>query len=75
MLRVQVFESPGGSSAPATDEIDIAVAAVQVSPEDTAHPVEHAFDGDQGPGATRWVAGEPGQQTLILAIDAPQARP
>ena len=54
-------------------EIDIAaVATVQVTSEDPVHPVDHAFDPQRGPGGTRWVAGEPGEQAVILAFDAPQ---
>jgi hypothetical protein len=54
-------------------EIDIAaVATVQVTSEDPQHPVDHAFDPQRGPGGTRWVAGEPGEQAVILAFDAPQ---
>jgi hypothetical protein len=49
------------------------VAIVQVTSEATDHPVDHAFDGNRGPGGSRWVAGEPGEQTLILAFDAPQS--
>ena len=43
------------------------------SSEDPGHPVDLAFDRNRGPGGTRWIAGEPGEQTLILAFDAPQA--
>jgi hypothetical protein len=70
MLRKQIihaspFSSPG--------EIDIAaVAIVLVSSETTEHPIDHAFDGNRGPGGTRWIAGEPGEQTVILAFDSPQ---
>jgi hypothetical protein len=35
--------------------------------------VDHAFDGNRGPGGTRWIAGETGEQAVILAFDAPQA--
>ena len=54
-------------------EIDVAaVATVLVTSEDPDHPVDHAFDDRRGPGGSRWVAGEPGEQTVILAFDAPQ---
>jgi hypothetical protein len=35
------------------------------------HPVEHLFDGQHGADAPRWVAGEPGEQTVLLAFDTP----
>src|SRR4051794_41892389 len=74
MLRKQIIRAPASSPAPTTNEINIAaVATVLVTSEDAGHPVDHAFDGDRGPGGSRWVAGEPGEQTLILAFDAPQA--
>ena len=66
--------SSSGVAAPMPDEIDIAaVATVLVTSEAAEHPVDHAFDAHRGPGGSRWVAGEPGEQTLILAFDAPQA--
>ena len=49
------------------------MATVLVTSEAAEHPVDHAFDAHRGPGGSRWVAGEPGEQTLILAFDAPQA--
>ena len=74
MLRKQIIKEPLASTAPMTDEIDIAaVATVLVTSEAAEHPVDHAFDHHRGPGGNRWIAGEPGEQTLILAFDAPQA--
>src|SRR4051794_12286997 len=74
MLRKQIIRAPESAPFPTPDEIDIAaVATVLVSSEAAEHPVDHAFDGHRGPGGSRWVAGEPGEQTLILAFDAPQA--
>ncbi len=74
MLRKKIIGTTPGAPIVTTGEIDIAaVATVLVTSEDPAHPVDHAFDGHRGPGGTRWVAGEPGEQTLILAFDAPQA--
>ena len=49
------------------------MATVLVTSEAPEHPVDHAFDAHRGPGGSRWVAGEPGEQALILAFDAPQA--
>jgi hypothetical protein len=74
MLRKQIIRPSPATPAPMTDEIDIAaVATVLVTSEAPEHPVDFAFDGSRGPGGSRWVAGEPGEQTLILAFDAPQA--
>jgi hypothetical protein len=74
MLRKQIIK--GLPAAPVTMPGEIAVAAVAtvlVTSEDPEHPIDHAFDGYRGPGATRWVAGEPGEQVVILDFDAPQA--
>src|SRR3982750_1987660 len=74
MLRKQIIGPSAAPPAPTPGEIDVAaVATVLVTSEDPGHPVDHAFDGRRGPGGTRWIAGEPGEQTLILAFDAPQA--
>jgi hypothetical protein len=74
MIRKQVIKAAAATPVPAPEEIDIAaVATVQVTSEATDHPVDHVFDGSRGPDGTRWIAGEPGDQTLILAFDAPQA--
>lgn len=75
MLRKQIIGEPRTEApAPIPGEIDIAaVATVLVTSEAPEHPVDHAFDGHRGPGGTRWVAGAPGEQALILAFDAPQA--
>src|SRR3954466_13290778 len=74
MLRKQITGPSAAPPAPTPGEIDIAaVATVLVTSEDPGHPVDHAFDRHRGPGGTRWIAGEPGEQTLILAFDDPQA--
>ncbi|QDV36927.1 hypothetical protein [Tautonia plasticadhaerens] len=73
MLRKQIIKAHEEAPAPTAGKIDIAaVATVLVTSEAPQHPVDHAFDGSRGPGGTRWVAGEPGEQTLILAFDVPQ---
>jgi len=74
MLRKQILspvkQEPAGSSG----VLDVsALARVLVSSEERDHPVDLAFDGRGGPGATRWIAAETGEQTLILAFDRPQA--
>src|SRR4051794_4261491 len=74
MLRKQIIGVPPTVTAPSVGRIDVAaVATVLVTSENPNHPVDHAFDAHPGPGGTRWVAGEPGEQTLILAFDAPQS--
>jgi hypothetical protein len=74
MLRKQIIRPSTATPALMPGEIDIAaVAAVQVTSEAPEHPVDFAFDHHRGPGGNRWIAGEPGEQTLILAFDAPQA--
>jgi hypothetical protein len=55
------------------EEIPIdTLATVFVSSEKTDHPIECAFDQERGPGGTRWVAGEKGEQFVIVAFDTPQ---
>jgi hypothetical protein len=74
MLRKQVIKAASSAPIPTSDDIDIAaVATVLVTSEDPGHPIDDAFDDRRGPGGSRWVAGEPGEQTVILAFDAPQA--
>jgi hypothetical protein len=73
MLRKQVLTTRPTVPAPRTSEKDIAaIATVLVTSEHPDHPIDHAFDGQRGPRASRWIAGQPGEQMLILAFDAPQ---
>src|SRR5690348_16980721 len=73
MPRKHIIGAPAATPATTPGEIDIAaVATVLVTSEAPEHPVDHAFDGHRGPGGSRWRAGHPGDQTLILAFDAPQ---
>ena len=73
MLRKQILKGLPAAAVPVPDGIDIAaVATVLVTSEAPDHPVDHAFDGRRGPGGSRWIAGETGEQELILAFDAPQ---
>jgi hypothetical protein len=73
MLRKQILTRDPTMSRPSAAEKDIAaLATVLVSSEDPDHPIDCAFDGQRGPGASRWIAQQPGEQTLILAFDAPQ---
>jgi F5/8 type C domain len=74
MLRKQRLEPAKREPAGVSGLLDVsALARVVFSSEDQDHPVDLAFDGRGGPGGTRWIAGEPGEQTLIVAFDRPQA--
>jgi hypothetical protein len=71
MLRKQPLRERAGAPS-GLGEIDVVAAAtVLITSEDPAHPVENVFDGRRGPGANCWVAAEDGEQTLVLAFDAP----
>jgi F5/8 type C domain len=73
MLRKQILTTHRTMSGRGAAEKDIAaVATVLVSSEDPRHPIDYAFDGQRGPGASRWIAAQSGEQTLILAFDTPQ---
>jgi hypothetical protein len=73
MLRKQILKEHPAAPVPTVGAIDIAaVATVLVTSESPDHPVDHAFDDRRGPGGSRWIAGETGEQTLILAFDTPQ---
>lgn len=74
MLRKQIIRAASSTPVAPSDEIDIpAVATVLVTSEDADHPIDNAFDGRRGPGGSRWIAGEPGEQAVILAFDSPRA--
>jgi hypothetical protein len=74
MLRKQIIRPSPATSNHKAGEIDIAaVATVLVTSEDAEHPIDHAFDDRRGQGGSRWVAGDLGDQTVVLAFDAPQA--
>ncbi len=68
MLRKQILKP----APPAGGKNIAALATVLVTSEAPDHPVDHVFDSQGGPGGSRWVAAEPGEQTLILAFDTPQ---
>lgn len=69
MLRKQILQpvQSHGSGA----EISIAdTATVLVTSELPDHPIDHICDGQRGPGGTRWIAGQEGDQTVVVAFDA-----
>src|SRR5271165_3925029 len=73
MLRKQIITPHPPTPDAARGEIEIAtVATVLVTSECPEHPIDHGFDGHRGPGGTRWVAGEVGEQTVTLDFDTPQ---
>jgi F5/8 type C domain len=73
MLRKKILTTHQTMSSRGAAETDIAaVATVLVSSEDPRHPIDYAFDGQRGPGASRWIAAQSGEQALILAFDTPQ---
>jgi hypothetical protein len=62
MLRKRIVKAPPSLLVPEPGEMDIAAtAAVQVTSEDPAHPIEHVFDHRRGPGGSHWVAAKPGE--------------
>jgi hypothetical protein len=73
MLRKELIQKRSATSGPFEGELPIAsVATVQVTSEQADHPIDHVFDDRRGPGGSRWIAEEPGQQTVILVFDSPQ---
>ena len=73
MLRKQILTEQTSTPGRQPGEKDVvALATVMVTSETADHPVDNAFDGRRGPGGSLWMAGEPGDQTLIVAFDTPQ---
>ena len=72
MLRKQLLTSHPIPTPRAFERDISAIATVLVTSEDPDHPIDHVFDGQRGPGASRWIAAQSGEQRLILAFDAPQ---
>ena len=68
MLRKQILPSPLIPSSRRGKDV-ASVATVFVTSEDPDHPIDYAFDGRRGPDGSRWIAGNVGEQTLILAFD------
>lgn len=72
--RMRKYVLHGSSESIQGKEIPIgSLATVFVSSETLDHPIDYAFDQQRGPGGTRWIAEEPGEQTVILAFDTPQS--
>ena len=47
-------------------------ATVLVTSELPDHPIDHMCDVQRGPGSTRWIAEQAGDQTVVLAFDTAQ---
>jgi hypothetical protein len=73
MVRKLIIKPHPATPNATTGEIDIAeVATVPVTSEAPDHPSDLAFDVARGRRGARCIAGEPGEQTVTLAFDAPQ---
>ena len=70
-MRKRITSKPQRESPSAkTSWLDLeALARVEVTSEDAAHPIESAL---LTVGATGWRAESPGEQTIRLLFDAPQ---
>src|SRR6188472_4022848 len=70
-MRKRITSQPQRETLPANiGWLDLAaVARVEVTSEDTAHPIESAL---LTIGATGWRAQSPGEQTIRLLFEAPQ---
>ena len=74
MLRKKLLRADPGAPAAVAGEKDIAaIAAVLMTSEAADHPIDNLFDGRRGPGGSRWVAADPGDQEIVLVFDAPQS--
>ena len=73
-MRKKILERDHPTETPSpSEELDIpAIATAIVTSEAPDYPIENAFDSRRGLGGSRWMAAEPGEQTLILAFDTPQ---
>lgn len=74
-MRKEIVDSGTLNSRSAmTGELDIVnMATVQLTSEDSAHPIENAFNQEHGKGASYWAAAASGPQTITLVFDQPQA--
>ncbi|MDR9405360.1 MAG: hypothetical protein RI580_18225 [Halothece sp. Uz-M2-17] len=73
-MRKQIVDSgtlnPQSST---TGELNIInIATVQLTSEDPVHPIENAFNHQQGKGVSYWAAATSGPQTITLIFDQPQ---
>ena len=69
-MRKRISSQPQRERSANTGWLDLeALARVEVTSEDAAHPIESAL---LTVGATGWRAESPGEQTVRLLFDAPQ---
>jgi hypothetical protein len=74
MLRKHLLTDHPAERVAEPGEKDIAaLATVWVTSEAADYPIDNVLDSHRGPGGSRWIAGEPGPQRLLLVFDAPQA--
>jgi hypothetical protein len=71
MLRKQLLQ-PVASHRSGGEILIAETATVLVASELPDHPIDHMCDGQRGPGSTRWIAEQPGDQTVVLAFDTAQ---
>lgn len=56
------------------DTMDIAaLASIEVTSEEELYPVDHIFDGRNGPGGSCWMASTDGPQVIVLRFHRPIA--
>ncbi len=69
--KLDQSETPASTSG----ALDLArVASVAYSSEDPAHPIEHLFDGQSGPGSSRWAAAQADTvERIVIEFDQPQS--
>ena len=68
--RVTISPAPKDLSIPNQEWLDMEhLAQVEVTSEDSAHPIEAAFVPGEDSG---WRAAQPGEQTIRLIFDQPQ---
>jgi F5/8 type C domain len=73
-LRKRPLEAAPAENFRADGEIDIARSAtIRYSSERPTDPVEHLFDGQDGPGAPRWASARPDTtEQIVVEFDEPQ---
>ena len=71
MLRKQLLQ-PVESHRSGGEILIADTATVLVTSELPDHPIDYMCDGQRGPGSTRWIAEQPGDQTIVLAFDTAQ---
>ena len=73
MLRKHFLRERPVAPSYQSRELDIAaLATVFMTSEAADHPIDYVFDAQRGPGGSRWIAAESGEQVIILAFDTAQ---